>query len=416
MSPENKPFRAIRQHKKSRHGCFTCKRRKVKCDQARPVCGACHLRREHCRFPESSSPAPADHDSEDAASENGLAVVSNKNPILLEQPEARLPATSVADMRMLWFFTANTSQACIPSHLDETGFGAVVQGAVIKEALEYPFLMKTLFALAGTHMLHLGQEGIDRRTMLRLRAEALQGYREAVGRATPEMVQALLSNAILLPAVPTDVFREADQQDLYILDWLTLSHGAKYIIGMFRRLATKFPNGVSGLLIRPPLDVRDMLFLPFCLEQMIGSITADEQDDFASLDIYGEALGWIGALYRSVHEESEGTTVLRVVSWPTLLTDDFLSIARQRRPRALVLLGHFGAFLKLIQGVWWLEGVGDRTIGDIAACVGASWAVEMHIPLRVAVAEDKAAMRRILMEGSTSLQALAWEVSEEITV
>ncbi|KAI1126348.1 hypothetical protein F5Y10DRAFT_214632 [Nemania abortiva] len=45
--------------RKSRHGCRTCKQRKIKCDEARPVCGNCAKRYydvERCDYPSVSTP------------------------------------------------------------------------------------------------------------------------------------------------------------------------------------------------------------------------------------------------------------------------------------------------------------------------------------------------------------------------
>ncbi|KAF7175510.1 hypothetical protein CNMCM7691_008611 [Aspergillus felis] len=39
------------RHSKSRKGCFTCKGRRVKCDEIKPTCGSCALRGEPCDWP-----------------------------------------------------------------------------------------------------------------------------------------------------------------------------------------------------------------------------------------------------------------------------------------------------------------------------------------------------------------------------
>lgn len=41
-------------HKKSRAGCLVCKRRKVKCDEVTPQCGACDRLGLACRYPYGS--------------------------------------------------------------------------------------------------------------------------------------------------------------------------------------------------------------------------------------------------------------------------------------------------------------------------------------------------------------------------
>ncbi|CAG7916644.1 unnamed protein product [Penicillium olsonii] len=56
LSP-NAPVRPKNRisHTKSRNGCYTCKRRRVKCDEERPVCGACSIRGSQCTFPTPGS-------------------------------------------------------------------------------------------------------------------------------------------------------------------------------------------------------------------------------------------------------------------------------------------------------------------------------------------------------------------------
>ncbi|KAF1965653.1 hypothetical protein BU23DRAFT_560905 [Bimuria novae-zelandiae CBS 107.79] len=44
-------FVAKRPHKKSRGGCFTCKTKKVKCDEGHPSCAYCSLRKLECTYP-----------------------------------------------------------------------------------------------------------------------------------------------------------------------------------------------------------------------------------------------------------------------------------------------------------------------------------------------------------------------------
>jgi hypothetical protein len=45
-----------RRHRKSRNGCLECKRRHIKCDEKRPVCGNCTVSERSCSFPPSAAP------------------------------------------------------------------------------------------------------------------------------------------------------------------------------------------------------------------------------------------------------------------------------------------------------------------------------------------------------------------------
>ncbi|KAL8833000.1 MAG: hypothetical protein Q9170_004579 [Blastenia crenularia] len=45
------------KHRRTRSGCYTCRQRRVKCDEARPVCERCHKGSRDCTYPEPRSTA-----------------------------------------------------------------------------------------------------------------------------------------------------------------------------------------------------------------------------------------------------------------------------------------------------------------------------------------------------------------------
>ncbi|KAK6533854.1 hypothetical protein TWF281_005205 [Arthrobotrys megalospora] len=44
------------KHRRTRSGCFTCRARRVKCDEARPICERCAKGGRQCTFPDTSTP------------------------------------------------------------------------------------------------------------------------------------------------------------------------------------------------------------------------------------------------------------------------------------------------------------------------------------------------------------------------
>ncbi|KAH7019602.1 hypothetical protein EDB80DRAFT_205187 [Ilyonectria destructans] len=51
------PAKLRRAHRKSRKGCWECKRRHIKCDESRPACGNCVVSERSCSFPPAATPA-----------------------------------------------------------------------------------------------------------------------------------------------------------------------------------------------------------------------------------------------------------------------------------------------------------------------------------------------------------------------
>ncbi|KAL2822627.1 hypothetical protein BJX63DRAFT_127153 [Aspergillus granulosus] len=66
--PQSK-FRPRRRHKKSRNGCMECKRRRIKCDEAKPSCSRCILTKQDCIY-QPTSPTTQAQASADALEQN----------------------------------------------------------------------------------------------------------------------------------------------------------------------------------------------------------------------------------------------------------------------------------------------------------------------------------------------------------
>ncbi|KIW20693.1 hypothetical protein PV08_01270 [Exophiala spinifera] len=61
MDPKQllKPFKPRRAHTKSRNGCAYCRRRRIKCDEAKPQCHNCAYRKQPCEYPSEAQKAAA---------------------------------------------------------------------------------------------------------------------------------------------------------------------------------------------------------------------------------------------------------------------------------------------------------------------------------------------------------------------
>ncbi|KAJ6780175.1 hypothetical protein PWT90_04403 [Aphanocladium album] len=412
MASQVKPHRTIREHKKSRLGCSTCKRRKVKCDLGRPVCGACRLRRTVCQYPENhqiSESARAGVPSDSAATNNG---VQDHRDVLFDELDAVLPASTTTDMRYLWFFTAHTSKSLLAEQYDTTGFGSTVQTLVVQEALEHPFLLKTLFVIAGLHMRHLNQD-VDPGIVHRYRAESLQGYRQAIQNANPATFAALLANSILIAAPSCGSFRDPNSPDLYILDWIVLWQGIRCIHGLFEDVPKQSSGGIKTLLVRPTLVMDDAdAFIPVRLQNLVYKVDTGDPD-LSNIATYQTALSYLGSLYKSLHQANQASTALLIVTWITFLPESFINAARNQKHRALVILAHYSAFFKILQNMWWIEGTADRCIRDIYARLGPSWQYEMQTPILVAASRTPLEAMGILLSDILELpNGIASEVEE----
>ncbi|KAL3452717.1 hypothetical protein BJX65DRAFT_154059 [Aspergillus insuetus] len=155
----NAQKRSRATHTKSRQGCYTCKSRRVKCDEAKPICGACALRSEKCGYPTSTS-RQARRERQDEvpmaaeARQWAPAFSHNGSPRALDfdLPSPSVPRTEVnpalmnmVDLRLLSHFMIRTSK-----HMSLSPYRQQVWETLIpKLATDHEFLMHLLLALAG---------------------------------------------------------------------------------------------------------------------------------------------------------------------------------------------------------------------------------------------------------------------------
>ncbi|KAI5457252.1 hypothetical protein BGZ63DRAFT_417012 [Mariannaea sp. PMI_226] len=420
-TPFEKPYHSKRPHRKSRTGCRNCKARKVKCDEAHPTCRSCRLRKVECVYPTPASasttlPAtsasiasetspmssdPISGGSPDAFTSPATTSLSFQrspspsDPAPIPQPLWSPGNIDAVDMKLLWFYTATTS-----SSFSVTGPGSAVENILkirmVQVAFETPFLMDSLFALSSLHMQSLNQEYNPSRA-LAYRARSFEGYRRAVEAAHPESYAALIANSLFLTALSSQVFREPDAKELYILDWMVVWRGIGLVIDLMG-VENLFQTGMYALFERPPIDLeKASANIPNHLLFMVSSIKPDDMD-YEEVETYHETLKYLGSLYMNLRKGFTPVMALRVITWFTFLPRRFVELCRQRRPRALVVVAYYAAFLKLIRSIWWLEGVGQRSLLDLCNFLNPTWEHLLHVPRAAIEVDDELELVRAIFQ------------------
>ncbi|KIL88924.1 sterol regulatory element-binding protein ecm22 [Fusarium avenaceum] len=418
-SPPNsdKPYHSKRPHKKSRAGCRNCKVRKVKCDEARPVCRSCKLRKADCVYPSPASAASTTPSSRNitkttprASSEARITSQTAPSPIsipsrdesveeigpLTVQPLFRPMPMDGTDMKLLWFYTSST---CTSFSVDEgplNPINDVLRNRMVQVAFDNPFLMDTLFGLASLHMqsLELSQ---DAARAFSYRARSFEGYRLAVERAQPETFPALLANSLLLTALSSQNFRDKDGKKLYLIDWMIVWRGIGLVIDLMG-IEKLLDSGLYPLFNRPPVDIEQATnYIPINLLSMISSIDPTDPD-YLYAETYYETLQFLGSLYQNLHDGFAPSMMLRIITWFTFVPRDFVQLSRELRPRALVILAYYAAFLKLPVDVWWLKNVGDRSLQDLCEYIGPEWQQYLLVPHMARLVEGEHEIAKVLFE------------------
>ncbi|KAI1076542.1 hypothetical protein F5B20DRAFT_320009 [Whalleya microplaca] len=410
----SKPYHAKRPHKKSRAGCMQCKRRKVKCDEARPACKACTLRKETCVYPNASASASSNANANTAANSPASAASTRDSRELTVPSRGSSPwhetnvtsellyrpsqAADTIDMKMLWFYTAYTFQ-CFSI---ESGHSHVVDHAlqvkVVEHAFQSPFLMHCLMALSSLHLQSLNQP-ISPKRAAAYRARAFEGYRDAIERAEPTDFPALIACSLLMTALSSQMFREPDGKPLYIIDWMQVWRGIGLIIDIVSPQAMH-DSGLAVLFYRPPVDLeKSATHIPNNLLFMVTSIGPGDSD-YEHQQTYYDTLKYLGSLYGEIKEHGFSPIMdLRIVTFFTFTPKPFIPLAKEFRPRALVIIAHFLCFAKLMnKGVWWMRGIADREIPQIIQEVGDQWAHLLRVPRMVLEVDDRLEIAKVIID------------------
>ncbi|KAF5604918.1 sterol regulatory element-binding ECM22 [Fusarium subglutinans] len=413
----NKPYHSKRPHKKSRTGCRNCKARKVKCDEARPVCRSCRLRKADCVYPTpAASTAHSSNSSitnspqrppeplsapRNAPSPDVVSLSSGDEPMeevgpLTVSPAFRHGQMDVTDMKLLWFYTSSTSTSFSVDQGPSNPINEVLRNRMVQVAFENPFLMDSLFGLASLHMQSL-QLSHDPARALTYRARSFEGYRLAVEKAQPETFPALLANSLLLTALSSQNFRDEDGKKLYLIDWMIVWRGIGLVIDLMG-VEKLIDSGLYCLFNRPSVDVEQATnHIPACLVSMLNSIEPSDPD-FLNVETYYETLQFLGSLYQNLHDGFGPIMMLRIITWFTFVPRNFVQLARELRPRALIILAYYAAFLKFPSDVWWIKNVGNRSLRDLCEHIGPEWQQYLLVPHMARLVEGELELGRVLFE------------------
>ncbi|KAI0192706.1 hypothetical protein EV127DRAFT_37722 [Xylaria flabelliformis] len=406
-----------RPHRKSRAGCKQCKRRKVKCDEAKPACKACTLRKEQCVYPNapphtllpaashspsgSTDPPPGRArclSIESADSDSDIPYLDREMvPVITEPLFMPEQAADVIDMKMLWFYTAYSFQAFSINAGRSHAVDFALKIKVVEHAFRSPFLMETLKALSALHLRSLNQS-VPHHKLIEYQAQAFQGYRNAIERANPVDFPALLGCSLFTIAVSSQTFRDPNGKRLFIVDWIAMWRGIGLIIELISPQAVK-DSGLAAMFYRPPIDLEKAAqYVPNNLLFMVTSIQHGDVDyDYQKQ--YYELLKYLGSLYMELIDHGFGPVLdLRIMTLFTFCPRPLLALAKQLRPRMLVILAYWLCFVNMLRsGSWWMQGLTPQ-IGQIIEEVGDQWEHLMRVPQMVMQTTDTVRMARLIID------------------
>ncbi|KAF2172681.1 hypothetical protein M409DRAFT_62423 [Zasmidium cellare ATCC 36951] len=336
-----------RPHTKTRHGCNTCKMRKVRCDEQKPICNNCTRGNRACSYPNQQL----------------LSIPCN----LANSPQdARDQIFPVRDMELLHHYTAFTYKLMTqdPEHL------WLWQVYIPQMAFSYRFLLHGLLAITALDRRQQAEES-QKETFMQLaryhQQHALTHYIPLLQNINEENCHALFAFSLILGAsclglLHGDLVENPPNVISRFLDIFDALLGATAVAVEAQQWLHEGELSIIMSGIVP--EIRDFWHLNDgarkALEGLIscvGNACEGSGPNQSKRDAYLDSIYALGTIMAPAPKNRQLSIV---ISWPVMAKAEYIALLKRRDPLALAILGHWGVALHLYGRLWMLEGLGKR--------------------------------------------------------
>ncbi|KAH3660042.1 hypothetical protein OGAPHI_007247 [Ogataea philodendri] len=394
-------------HKKSRKGCATCKKRRVKCDEGRPICANCNRMGIDCVY---TTPASRPQGTQQPAKPALHAANTLETPIIIQEPSlspnmiSDPPPTqtlaydthqtlNMLDLRLMYHYTTKVWTTITDAGISDS---KIWSEEIPMLAFKYPFLMHSVLAFSATHLSRT-ERGLDQ-CVTGHRADALGLLREAVLEMSPENTDALVAAALILimdslanASLPTST----SIKSLPPSAWIFHVKGAATILTAVWPLSEKSRfykfisvdlgdlgeigyDLISGELSTDTAKA-DMLKMKYSSIQCFD----EEIRDMFPIPLQSPYLPTLAYMAKLHMERNKKDFILRVFAFPALLDKRFLGLLISCDLSAMRIMRCYYKLLRnftdeMKDRVWFLEGVSSVLPVDVEEYSGGGG---MHMML-----------------------------------
>ncbi|KAL4749325.1 hypothetical protein BDW72DRAFT_214131 [Aspergillus terricola var. indicus] len=336
-------YKGRRAHQKSRNGCQQCKRRKVKCDESKPMCNKCKTYGVDCSF---MLPPQA-----------GEAATSPEPPRGFGKPQA--PASA-----LLHHYTTSTAYTFSKHPALQTLWRIDVP----EIGFTTPYALRAILALSALHLAVLRRE----KKAIYI-SQASEHHDVALRLATPEISKISHENATplfffsaLLSFIccvkPLRLGNFLLWEDHEIADWLLLIKGTGTIVESASESLKAGPLGIMFSVHRHT-DSQPAVQHQF-LEDLRHFIL-DEVKDGHEREVYCAAIGHLSDCFTICLNNGWRLETADVFMWLLRIPHDFLFLLNGHQPHAMVIIAYFCVLLHQLERMWWMKNWGTHILSQI---------------------------------------------------
>ncbi|KAL5401298.1 hypothetical protein PMIN06_004814 [Paraphaeosphaeria minitans] len=254
-------FVAKRPHKKSRGGCGTCKKRKVKCDEAQPSCTYCSVRKLACVYP-TEAQKEQDTSSSDTSLDREYDLLDFNEPVDTSMWLTPAATTSsgqlnATELEYLHHYTTSVWKSMSLQQNDNVAF--INRDWVPRSCIASEHMLYSILSISAGH-LHarsLSKTSSDQTLSLVYRQRAFSSYNKQLANITSENYESLLITSMwMMVMVPPPTLPCSDEACLtWASSLFTMMQGLRILASL------RWASGIERLTIYP-LFRRELKKLP----------------------------------------------------------------------------------------------------------------------------------------------------------
>ncbi|KAF7554644.1 hypothetical protein G7Z17_g2781 [Cylindrodendrum hubeiense] len=346
-----------RTHFKSRHGCATCKQRRVKCDETRPKCRKCAVGNRMCSY-QNQQPEHPHHD--------GSAT---------PEPTARGTFTAM-DLSLLHHAECNLADF-IALRVDVKPIITVA----IDNAVTAPYLLDQLLALSALNRAASdpAMASVYQQQATELQTRALTIFNKAkedlseANHLTSFLFATLLGVHVLCDTLANHRHALTAFVSAFV-DYIRLHRGVRAVTNIYWKQILQ--SDLKPLLyIIEWVERADQLEPGKDTAEIRGFLESAPGLSPSSLEACLEALKlvqWVVDMTK-LEPTRFDLAVHAAMAWPLMIPDAYIDALYQNRPEALAILSYYAAILHRQRDFWVFKDSGSALVKLIERHIGPFW-------------------------------------------
>ncbi|KAB8262166.1 hypothetical protein BDV32DRAFT_120648 [Aspergillus pseudonomiae] len=395
-----------RPHRKSRHGCKACKRRRVKCDEVRPTCSNCKQRQEDCDYgtdtpyiwaTEGSVPRrrvrsrvkTSSHDQDTAVSSADTSFDLLDRFGTNDTTVNPSPGLEMNQLKLIVQWQRDTCRVLARNEKTKHVWGVLL----VDEALNTPFLMHGILAVSALH-LSLSEDEPQKSFWLGLatahKSQALPQFLENLHSVDAANAKAMMGLSGLVVAFAFgSALTGVSDADKPCLDTLhnvfVLCRGVQQIINV---ASTLRHTNFAPLFDPTPPQVAYPDRAKESLDRLEQLNTAHGTGRGHDTAAYARAIQELRGL--SVHTFAQPTCMMLAAGWAIRATPEYLQYVQRHEPFALVVHAHYCTFLHIARENCFLQSWGSCVLREIYHLLDSTWRPHISWPINEVFGENVA--------------------------